>query len=98
MQGALGQGATVRFTPELYLAGRGAVQRVLAEVPDDVHTVMIIGHNPGWEEVVEEFTGHDVELTTCNAALLRLDAESWARAASQAGRWAIEDIVRPKAL
>jgi phosphohistidine phosphatase len=98
MQGALGQGATVRFVRELYDAGAGAVWQVLTELPDDVHTAMVIGHNPGWEEVVEEFTGYDVQLTTCNAALLSIDAESWASAASQAGGWSIEHIVRPKEL
>lgn len=96
MQAALGAGATVRLTEELYHAGAEVVRRVLGELSGEVHTAMIVGHNPGWEEVVGELTGQEVRLTTCNAALLRIDAESWASAARQGGRWKLDQVVRPK--
>jgi phosphohistidine phosphatase SixA len=86
------------FTRDLYHAGIGAVRTVLATVPDTVKTVMVIGHNPGWEGVVDVLTGEEVALTTCNAALLRVDADSWNDAAAMDACWKLDTLLRPKEL
>jgi len=36
-----------------------------------------MGHNKGWEEAASVFTGAEVELKTCNAALLEATGKSW---------------------
>ncbi len=87
----------VCFLPTLYAAGVGEVAEALRRVPDQIGTVLMLGHNPGWEEVVERLTGAPVLMTTANAALLELEAESWAQAASSDG-WRMEAIIRPKEL
>ena len=66
----------VHFTRALYHAGIRAVREVLSTTDTAVATVMIIGHNPGWESVVEELTGRDERITTCNAALLTLGSDN----------------------
>jgi phosphohistidine phosphatase len=87
-----------RTLPELYLAGLGAVRRALGDVPSTASTVMVVGHNPGWEEMVQQLTGVQVHLTTANAALLQIDAASWTEAVATEGRWCLERVVRPKEL
>src|ERR1700752_2871177 len=42
----------VAFTRRLYLAGIGEVKSELMLVPPEVRTLMLLGHNDGWEEVL----------------------------------------------
>jgi phosphohistidine phosphatase SixA len=84
----------VVFTRDLYMASLPEIRGVLAEVADKVRTVMVIGHNPGWEEAVTQLTGKDVTLTTCNAAMLSVEAKTWPEALEK--RWKLEHVVRPK--
>ncbi|MBW2458958.1 MAG: histidine phosphatase family protein [Deltaproteobacteria bacterium] len=88
----------VSFTRALYGAGYGEVQSALGKVDDEVTTAMVIGHNPGWEELVETLTGADHRLTTCNAALLTIEADSWKQAMKQRGCWQLHQLLRPKEL
>lgn len=82
------------FTELLYHAGPEAVRRALREIPGELHTLLIVGHNPGWEEVVSWLTGVRVHLTTCNAALLRSTAADW-DSAMERGAWHFEELLRP---
>ena len=88
----------VTFTSELYLAGPEEVASALTGLDDDVATVMVIGHNDGWERVVTWLSGADESMTTCNAALLSVEADCWAEAIFLAPGWALHEVVRPKEL
>jgi phosphohistidine phosphatase len=96
MADQIGSGIEVVFTRELYHAGLDAVQRLVGASADTVRTVMAIGHNPGWEEVVGGLCGTGVTMTTCNAALLAVEAESWAEALAKVGGWTLHDRLRPR--
>jgi phosphohistidine phosphatase len=43
--------ADVQIEPELYAASAAALLDVLHEVPDEVESVMLIGHNPGIQDL-----------------------------------------------
>ena len=86
------------FLPSLYGAGVPEVKAALAEVGADVGTVLILGHNPGWEEVLVYLTGQEVRLTTANAALLDGEADSWEAATEQPEQWRLDRVIRPKEL
>jgi phosphohistidine phosphatase len=47
----LGESADVRIDSELYAASAAALLEVLHEVPDEVESVMLIGHNPGIQDL-----------------------------------------------
>jgi phosphohistidine phosphatase len=98
MQPSLGDAVQVRFVRTLYHAGIDAVRLELADVDDAVATVMVLGHNPGWEEVVEELSGEDHTMTTANAALLSVDAPSWREAVLLDSCWSLHQILRPREL
>lgn len=87
-----------RFLSSLYGAGVRTVRAELAEVPDETAAVMVLGHNPGWEEVVQHFSGRAERLTTANAALLDLEAVSWAQAGAARAEWRLDRVLRPKEL
>lgn len=88
----------VTFRRELYLAGRGSVKEVLEELPAAVTSVLVLGHNYGWEEVVEWLCGDEVRLTTANAALLSAEGDDWAEALAIAPSWTLHQVIRPKEL
>ena len=88
----------VEFTQALYHAGPDDTLPVLADVEDDIKTLAIIGHNPGWEELVEWLTGKDVRISTCNAVLLTGDFKNWEEATQKKGKWKVDKVVRPKEL
>jgi phosphohistidine phosphatase len=98
MKKALNGAVKAKFTASLYHTGISAVREVVASVPDKVTTVMVIGHNPGWESVIDALTGQEVRLTCCNAALLSVEADSWADAISMDTSWKLHEVVRPKEL
>lgn len=43
---------------------------LLESVPDPVHTVMLVGHNPAFEELVEALTGSYVRIKTSGIAII----------------------------
>lgn len=102
MEGVLGQGTAgdriePRFTRALYLAGPPEVREALRELAEGVETAMVIGHNPGWEQVVFELCGVRVRMTTCNAALLEVNSPGWTEALGRRD-WRFETVLRPKEL
>jgi phosphohistidine phosphatase len=56
--------ADVRFEPALYGASAGALLERLHDVPDRVGSVMLIGHNPGLQELALELAHSDSSCTS----------------------------------
>lgn len=81
----------------LYLASPERYYAALGELGPEVGRAMVIGHNPGLEELVTELTGaHEFVPTACLVRVgLKLDA--WAEIGSHtAGK--LLDLWRPKEL
>ncbi|MEM7111784.1 MAG: histidine phosphatase family protein [Chloroflexota bacterium] len=57
--------------PETY------IDYVRAEGNDNHQTVMVVGHNPGMEDLVTELTGWTGRFTTANLAHVVLPIDSW---------------------
>jgi phosphohistidine phosphatase len=79
----LGKHADVRSEPEVYAASAAALLEVLHEVPDEVESVMLIGHNPGIQDLAlslahagSESTRVKSKFPTAALATLELSA-SW---------------------
>lgn len=82
---------------DLYHAGIDEVREACYGLPASVETVLIVGHNPGWEETLHALCGESHEMTTANAALLSREAPSWT-AAINSGGWQLHGTLRPKEL
>lgn len=61
----------------LYLAGPDDILSLLRRVRQDAETVMIVGHNPGLEELVEQLTGARLDLSTAALAQIVLPIDRW---------------------
>jgi phosphohistidine phosphatase len=89
-------GAVVSHHHELYFAGAEVVRQLGAKVPDELSTLLVLGHNPGWEELVEDLSGHSIALKTSCAALLVSDASTWIEAFASGHGWRLERVLSPK--
>ena len=86
----------VELRRELYGGGADEITESALEWPDSVGTVLVLGHNPGWEYAVATFSGIHEAMTTANAALLAGIGDDWYSALG--GRWHLTALLRPKEL
>jgi phosphohistidine phosphatase len=64
--------------PRLYSASPPGILAVLRTVPEtNAGTVMIVGHNPGLEELVAQLTGEQEDLPTAALAQIGLPIDRW---------------------
>lgn len=74
---ASGYAGDVRLEPSLYATGPEAYLSVLRTLPDEASTVLVIGHNPGMETLLEELTGAAEHLPTAAVAQVALPLDRW---------------------
>lgn len=67
----------MQTTRNFYLAGPPKYIETLNELPDSYERVMVVGHNPGMEELLALLTDKDRRLTTANVAVVELPIVSW---------------------
>lgn len=84
----------VVFENGLYLGDLESIRASALDWDASWRTVLVLGHNPGWEDAVTQLVGETVGMTTANAALLEGEGEDWPRALL--GRWRLEQVLRPK--
>ena len=68
---------TISYVDELYLASPNDMLELLRQVSDDHQRVMLIGHNPGFEEFVAVVTGKSLHFPTAGLATIELELERW---------------------
>ena len=98
MTDAFDDDTEVEFSSRLYHGGVGALLDELISCPSDVDTLLVLGHNPGWEHAVEWLSGDAERMTTANAALLSGEFDSWEESANEPRRWTLVTVIRPKEL
>lgn len=64
-------------TSELYMAMPEDYIAVLNHVQDSNTLVMVVGHNPGIEDLIEDLTGEWYRMPTAALAHIQLDIDSW---------------------
>ena len=74
---AAGYSREIVIEPSLYLATPQAVLDLLNAVPDEAQTVLVVGHNPGLEELVRQLTGKYHAMPTAALIELELPIEHW---------------------
>lgn len=67
----------VALRPALYHAPPHRYREALAELPDSVTRAMVVGHNPGLEDLLEQLTGSGETLPTAALAHIALPIDGW---------------------
>ena len=63
----------VRFDERVYAASAGQLLDILREAPDEARTLVLVGHNPGMEQLASLLAGEDVILPTSGIAEFGVD-------------------------
>jgi phosphohistidine phosphatase len=81
----------------LYGAAPESYREVLAKLPDQVDSVLVIGHNPALDELLDELTGEEEHFPTAAIARVELDLDDWADWTDDTGAKLVE-MWRPREL
>ena len=87
----------ILLTPHLYMACPADILSLLPTVRENAETVMIVGHNPGLEKLVEQLTGERQDLPTAALAQIGLPIDQW-RDLKRSTRGTLVGLWRPKEL
>lgn len=103
--GAIEHDCTVMLDRKLYLASRERLMSAIARLDDKTTRVMLIGHNPGLQELIQYLagSGHEQDMArvrekfpAAGLATLRADTPSWA--ALRPGGCELIGLVPPRTL
>jgi phosphohistidine phosphatase len=95
---AAGYTGKILLDNRLYHAGAADIVAVLRTVPEtNSGIVMIVGHNPGLEQLVAELTGDEEDLPTAALAQIVLPIDRW-RDLDVSTRGTLLGLWRPKDL
>ena len=87
----------IRLDRHLYMAGPAEILSLLPTVGENAETVMIVGHNPGLEKLVEQLTGERQDLPTAALAQIVLPIDQW-RDLKRSTRGTLVGLWRPEEL
>lgn len=88
--------AGVRYDERIYDADVPRLLEVVSRLDAAAQEAMLVGHNPGFEDLLRHLTGEDVRMPTAALACVRLDLDEWGEVGEGAGR--LEWLVKPKEL
>ena len=91
-----GLSAGLLYDERIYEADAARLLEVVTQSAEPADALMLVGHNPGMEELLTFLTGEERRMPTAALACVALDVEKWAKVRARAGR--LEWLVRPKEL
>ncbi|MFQ5615670.1 MAG: histidine phosphatase family protein, partial [Anaerolineales bacterium] len=74
---ACGYENEIVFTRDLYHGAPDDYIDSLNVIAGDEDVIMVVGHNPGMEELLDVLTGESAYLTTANIAQVALPIDGW---------------------
>jgi phosphohistidine phosphatase len=95
----------VCFEQQLYGADESVLEHVIRAIPASVHAPLLVGHNPGLQQLVLALTRADeaglrdrvaAKFATVAVAVIELDAVRWDEVAHGSGK--IAELIVPKDL
>ena len=91
-----GVAAELRFDERIYEASSSQLQNVIRQIDPEVSVALLVGHNPGFEDLQTAMTGQHRQMPTATLACLSLDIEKWSDIREQSGE--LKWMITPKEL
>ena len=88
--------ANVRYDQRIYDASPRQLLVVISELSENMNAVLLVGHNPGIEELLKMLTGRAEQMATCTLAKINLAPGEWSEISEDMGT--LDSIARPKEL
>lgn len=86
--------AEIKFEDAIYEASPTTLLRIISKIGDEFGSALIVGHNPGFENLVRILTGKSETMPTAALAVIDLEIESWDEANADSGN--LREFIRPK--
>jgi len=86
----------LRYDERIYEATAARLLEIVSQIDESANVAMLVGHNPGFEELLELLIGETHRMPTAALACVELDIEKWNKVRAGAGH--LESLVKPKDL
>lgn len=94
---AAGFEGEIVYSRQLYHAGPEAYLAMARTLPETTARVLMIGHNPGLEELVEDLSGHAERMPTAALAVFQVRIDHWSDLSAES-TFELANLWVPKAL
>ena len=84
----------IRFDDRIYEATAARLLEVVSEVDKETRSVLVVGHNPGLEDLLALLTGRTENMPTAAFAQIAFKISDWSNAGTKPG--ILEQLVKPK--
>ena len=84
----------IEYNEKIYEARLHRLLEIVSCLDDNFETVMLVGHNPGFENLIKILTGKTEPMPTAALAIIDLDIQNWSE--TSAGSGTLRDLIRPK--
>ena len=88
--------AAPRFDERIYEASAIRLLEIISQIEETVDEAMLVGHNPGLEELLMVLTGEARRMPTAALARIPLDIGKWSEVREDSG--SLDWLVKPKKL
>ena len=85
-----------RFDERIYEAGMRRLLSLISRLDNQADAVMLVGHNPGFEELLRTLTGEEHGMPTASLAGIEFDVDDWAQVKARTGKLTL--FLTPKEL
>ncbi len=86
----------IELREDVYEASGSNLKKCIAAIDDRFKIVMMVGHNPGMEDLIQMLTGATEAFPTAAIARIRLAVNSWSEVSEGCGT--LDAVFRPKEL
>jgi len=86
----------LRYDQRIYEASPVQLLEVISQIEEDKKSALLVGHNPGLEDLLHVLTGHAEHMSTACLAKIDLKANKWSKSLSEKG--SLDWIVTAKEL
>jgi phosphohistidine phosphatase len=76
----------LKFDERLYEAGMRRLLTLISRLDNQANSVMLVGHNPGFEELLKTLTGETHTMPTAALAGIEFDVDDWSQVKARTGR------------
>ena len=84
----------IQFDERIYEASSRRLLQIISEQNAKVESLMIVGHNPGFEDLLKTLIGEFREMKTANLAVVDLNIEKWDEIDANCGE--LRNLFKPK--
>jgi len=77
---------TVKFAESIYGAPSSELMKVIRSLPDEISRALMVGHNPGFEDLLNRLTGKRERMPTAALARIEFQIDQWADIEEEKGK------------